>query len=325
MVRSFFFFTLFIFTGVVAQQTPDIQVRLDTNHIRIGEQFHYTIAAPKDSLVSFPDSENLGLKILQLVKEYPVDTLKDKLLKKYLLTGFDSGYHHIPNQEIFIGKKRRLYFTDSIPIKISTVEVDTVNKKPFGIKPIATEPIIIDDYIPYFYSILFVCLLIFLAVIGYFIFRRYRKKKTHTAQKPLLPPFEEAMHRFKNLDEKTQGVKNYYIELTEIIRVYMHRKMNLHTLEETTPEIMIDFEKEILRIKLPLEKEAVTSCEDILKRGDFVKFAKWQPPAHQIITDKQTAINFVTALNESFEVLKQLAKETESESLESKDKKTESE
>ena len=304
-MRFLSFIILFGFFHNVLAQKPDIQVKLDTNHIRIGEQFHYIISTPLDNVKTvFPPADKMGLNKLKILKNYPIDTLKERLIKKYLITGFDSGYHYIPNQEINIG--RNIYFTDSIAIKVTTVVVDTVNKKVFPIKPIAQEPIIFDDYKPYFYNtFLMVIGVIVLILIIYLAYKKYflskEKKKNSVVQ---LPPFEQAMARLKKLDEQTKQKNTpfYYVELTDIVRVYLSRTIKIPALEATSNEIFILFNRYLKRHNIVIEKKHIKDFKEFLDRSDFVKFANWKPIEHQIISDRKHVYAFIIAMKGSMDI-----------------------
>ena len=83
---------------------------------------------------------------MEIVEDLPLDTVKNNLFKKYILTGFDSGAFYIPSQQIFI--RNRAYIADSILINVATVAVDTLQQKMFPIKSIQSEPWVFDDFKP---------------------------------------------------------------------------------------------------------------------------------------------------------------------------------
>jgi hypothetical protein len=136
---------LSIFFGY-SQQEPKIFVATDTTQIKIGEQFQYQITIDKKTDVTFPVLSNLGL--LEVISADVIDTLKNNLVKKYTLTGFDSGSFYIPKQQVFI--KDKAYYTDSLRINVGNIVVDTVKQKAYPIKSIVKEPLIFDDFKPYF-------------------------------------------------------------------------------------------------------------------------------------------------------------------------------
>ncbi len=76
---------------------------------------------------------------------------------------------------------------------------------------------------------------------------------------------------------KNEALKDYYSELTLIIRKYLDEKVYDHSLESTTEELIdrLSLLKEGNQIEI--NKETIKNIESILKRADLVKFAKATP------------------------------------------------
>ena len=137
---------LFLLLLSNASFSQQVKVGADTTNIRIGEQFLFQITISDTANVILPEKlENL--KNLEVVEDFKIDTFKNSLIKKYLMTGFDSGAFYIPTQQIFI--RNRAYLTDSVLINVATVAVDTTKLKMFPIKAIQSEPLVFDDFKPY--------------------------------------------------------------------------------------------------------------------------------------------------------------------------------
>lgn len=263
---------LISFIGI-SQENP-IKVSADTTFIRIGEQFVYKIIVEGSKKeVIFPKLDSL--QNLEVVKSFPIDSLKNKLEKKYLLTGFDSGQYAIPQQKIRINHKK--YLTDSLVINVATVKVDTTKQKMYPIKAIKSEPKTIEDYVYQLWWIP-VILLIALAVALYFILR---KKKTKIVFKKQIPPMQEAIQRLQKLDKtdylKENELKKYYTELTDIIRTYIEKDIHIPALESTTNELMETITDINKSSNLQISKETLQKLKNILQSADLVKFAKSKP------------------------------------------------
>tara|TARA_B100000809_G_scaffold266892_2_gene332638 strand:- start:10683 stop:12287 length:1605 start_codon:yes stop_codon:yes gene_type:complete len=312
---------IFIFISYLgfAQQDISVLTAIDTTQIRIGEQFQYKITVGVKENVSFPELSDLGQ--LEVVSSRKVDTTQSGLIKKYLLTGFDSGSFYIPKQQIFIQDKA--YFTDSLLVNVSTVAVDTLKQKLFGIKTIAEEPMVYDDYTPYFYWLyLFVGIILLLLSIYFFL---RKKNKAARAEKEVIAPYQEAIQKFTQLDEKelwqNNQVKEYYVELTEIIRVYLGREVNVHTLEATTDEMIELLANQNKSKDIGISKESIQQIEAFLKHADFVKFAKLRPAEGEIRNDRNIAAYLVEGVQpilekyneEQREIQQALQKEQKSE------------
>ena len=102
------------------------------------------------------------------------------------------------------------------------------------------------------------------------------------------------------LDEKllwqNNKVKEYYSELTEIVRGYIERELKVPALEKTTDEILEtlkDF-NDVETIKT--SKETINKLKELLQEADLVKFAKSKPLALEIEEDRKDAEDIVSSL-----------------------------
>ena len=279
-------FFLFLISTVTFSQK--VNVASDTTNIRIGEQFLFEILVKDTANVIFPEKlENLTS--LEIVKDIKIDTFKNRLIKKYLMTGFDSGAFYIPSQQIFI--KNRAYITDSILINVATIVTDTTKQKMFPIKAIQSEPLVYDDFKPYIIWLLLVLLLI-AAVIYYLV---TRKKPTITEEEGIdaLAPFEEAIEKLQKLDNKllwqNNEIKKYYSELTEIVRAYIEKELKIPALEITTHELVAILSEFNKAKTIDTSKETIKKLNALLQEADLVKFAKSTPLSHEIEEDRKDA------------------------------------
>ncbi|WP_440879822.1 hypothetical protein [Tenacibaculum sp. C7A-26P2] len=267
-------------------QNPTVKVEIDTTNIRIGEQFEYKITIDETENVIIPKLENL--KNIEVVDSLKLDTLNRSLVQRYILTGFDSGAFYIPKQQIFI--KNQAYFTDSLLIKVASVAIDTTKVKKFPIKGIKGEPYQIDDFKEYIIWIL--ALLIIVIITLYFALNKTEESTSETFI-PKLAPFQEAMQNLKLLDDKllwqNNKTKNYYSELTEIIRNYIERELNIPALEQTTKELIFTLNNLNKVNTITTDKDTIEKLERLLIQSDFVKFAKSKPLANDIEFDRKNA------------------------------------
>lgn len=269
-----------------AQQLPKVTAKADTTKIRIGERINYEIVVENtDKGVVFPEIELDSFRRIEVIESLPIDTLKDRLVKKYALTSFDSGQYVLPQQQVLIWSQE--YLTDSLVIDVNTVAVDTLKQPMHEIKAIQNEPYTFDDYKKYLWWILAVLALI-VAVILYFY---YRKKRTPEEIEAALPPYELALKRLGELDEKQlwqkNKIKQYYVELTDIIRTYIERELNIPALESTTDELLESITDFNSSSALNIPKETIDKLNRLLKEADLVKFAKFKPLANDIELHRQ--------------------------------------
>ncbi|MGB1042916.1 MAG: hypothetical protein ACPGU6_05945 [Tenacibaculum sp.] len=295
-------FYLFIFICTVGfSQANKVQVEIDTTNIRIGEQFEYKISVNETENVIIPKLENLkGLEVVDTLK---IDTLKNKLIQKYVLTGFDSGAFYIPQQQIFI--KNQAYLTDSLLVNIATVAIDTTKIKKFPIKGIKGESYQFDDFKNYIYW--GIAALIFIGLLLYFFVFKKKKEVIEAISIPLLPPYEEAMQKLEKLDKKllwqNNQIKKYYSELTGIVRTYIERELNIPALESTTDELIDVLEDFNDTKSIETTKETIKKLKELLQESDLVKFAKSKPMAHEIEQDRKDAKNVIDNLKPKQETI----------------------
>lgn len=285
LVLSLFFVLYSLFSN--SQVTSSI----DSTSIKIGEQITYKIQIEVDSteLVVFPEGQTFSP--LELIESYKVDTTKQnarfKLIKKYGLTQFDSGVYTIPRQKIIIGTKT--LFTDSLKVEVNNIIVDTTKQGLFDIKPI----IEVDKSSSNWWKYLLYTLLILAVIAGLLYWFIWREKPLTKEEKiALLPPYERAKLALKDLNQseylKKEEIKEYYSELTGIIRQYLNEKVYDHALESTTDELINRLQLLKDGQQIDLSKEDIKSIETILKRADLVKFAKSKPDIVLAELDRNT-------------------------------------
>ncbi len=267
-----------------------VKSTIDSTSIKIGEQITYHIQVETDStkLVVFPEGQTFSP--LEMIESYDVDTLKNNdkfnLIKKYGLTQFDSGTYTIPRQKIIIGDKT--FFTDSLQVEVRNVVVDST-KGLFDIKPI----IAVEKQGSDWWKYVLITLLI-LGAVGFLLYWFIWRKKPLTEEEKiaLLPPYDRAKLALKKLDEapylQEKNLKDYYSELTFIIRKYLDEKVYDHALESTTDELINRLTLLKEGNQVDLSKEDIKKLEAILKRADLVKFAKSAPDIELAKIDRDT-------------------------------------
>nr|WP_235420523.1 hypothetical protein [Jejuia pallidilutea] len=285
LILSFVFclWSLFSFAQVTSS--------IDSTTIKIGEQITYKIQVETDSinLVVFPEGQTFTP--LEMIESYPIDTIKNKdkfsLIKKYGLTQFDSGAYTIPRQKIIVGDNT--FFTDSLKVVVNTIEVDTTKQGLYDIKPIIEVKKTGSNWWKY----LIITLLILgciAALLWWFIWRQ--KPLSEEEKIALLPPYDRAKLALKKLDEshylKHEQLKDYYSELTLIIRKYLDEKVYDHALESTTDELVNKLRLLKDGNQIDLSADTIKNLESILRRADLVKFAKSAPDVALAELDRKT-------------------------------------
>lgn len=107
----------------------------------------------------------------------------------------------------------------------------------------------------------------------------------------IIPPYEMAMQRLQQLKteklcEKGQE-KQYYSELTDILREYLQRRFGINALEMTSRQILESVRKN------PETRNSRKLIADILDVADFVKFARLKPIPEDNTRSYNSALQFI--------------------------------
>lgn len=291
---AFFLFSFLSFAQVTSS--------IDSTSIKIGEQITYKIEVETDTVnpVIFPEGQTF--MPLEMIESYQPDTTKYdakyKLIKKYGLTQFDSGKYVIPKQKIIIAGKT--FATDSMLVEVNDIVVDTTKQKLYDIKPM------IDVKKPSSNWWLWLLLIIAIAtIIAFLVYWFVWRKKPLTEEEKIaqLPPYDRAKLALKQLDEtkylERAEIKEYYSELTFIIRKYLDEKVYDKALESTTDQLIDRLNILQEGNQIELSKYDIKNIEAILKRADLVKFAKSAPDIELAKLDRQTVDTEIDQVKEA--------------------------
>ncbi|MFI8605365.1 hypothetical protein ACIGCP_12935 [Cellulophaga baltica] len=289
---------LFVSAFGFAQSDSKVASAVDIKDIKIGEQINFTVNVSVDKVdqVTFPE-EAQSFAPLEMVESFAIDTIPENgkltLIKKYALTQFDSGSYTLPPQKIIINEK--IFSTDSVNIYVNTVPVDTIAQQLFDIKDI----IIVEkkSSFPWFWIFAIIAGLLILAGLLYFFIWR-KKKLTEEEKVALLPPYDRAMLELKKLENSKYLIqdeyKQYYSELTDIVRSYLEEDVHISALESTTDQLINKLEMLKDAGNLKLDEETIRQFKNILQTSDLVKFAKSKPDTSVAEQDRKAIENIVT-------------------------------
>jgi len=197
---------------------------------------------------------------------------------RFRLTTFDAGDVKIPAVPFAYRTAGDTLWhiarTEPLALTITTVAVDT-SADFKDIKPPLDAPWAWEDVLPYLIFLWAVAVIAALA----FLIVHYRKKQAAapapSVMRPVVPAHEAAIAALHNLEERhlwQKGkVKEYYSEVTEIIRQYFEHRFRVRALEMTTDEVLSG-------LKRVREADSVVSdTSKLLLTADLVKFAKYAP------------------------------------------------
>ncbi|MBI5056851.1 MAG: hypothetical protein HZB61_09590 [Nitrospirae bacterium] len=158
----------------------------------------------------------------------------------------------------------------------------------------------------YLYILLAILAIIIIAVLLFKFFRKKKRKVKETVI-PLKPAHETAYEALKELMNKNYlksgRVREFYFELSNIVRYYVEDRFHLRAPEMTTEEFLIT-----LKDSKTLTTGQQGLLKDFLSRCDMVKFAKYLPGEKEAEASYDSAKRFV---DETKEILKSTTEGTE--------------
>lgn len=284
--------------GGIAQQ---IQVEVDTTLISIGEQIKYTLQTEVDSTSKVQFPKPIAFSPLEVVKSYDTDTLvkgsRWVLQKKYTLTQFDSGRYTLPKLQVWIDSLA--FETPSYDISVLDVAVDTTQQKLFGIKPIKQ----VEKSFDFPWDWTLALLLIAALVYGAYLYFNRGIEKFKKEEEAFIPAYDKALNELKRLEQSKylikEEYKQYYTELTNIVRAYLEEEVHISALESTTDQLIEKLH--LLRESggLAIEQETISQFKAILKTADLVKFARSKPDIQVAENDRERLTQIVVKTKEA--------------------------
>lgn len=270
---------------------------LDKKSIRIGEQTQLNLS------IRFHAKDNIGFPKLpdsigkiQVVK-FKADTIADKgdlsiktITRHYTITAFDSGIYVIPSY-VFKSSVGDLQ-TDTLNLDVRTVAVDTT-KTFYDIKqPLIVKYTFWDWLHDNWKLVLGIWLgLIVIAAAVYYLLKRPKKEVVVEEVKPDIPLHIQALQKLEEIKNKQlwqhDQVKQYYIELSDVVREYLEKRYTIQALEQTSEEIFASLRN------MEIASEDRNLLRQLLVLADMVKFAKEKPAANENEKSMENAVTFI--------------------------------
>ena len=309
-IKQIFFLAAFIAcsAGVFAQEVF-VTAELDSVRIIVGDhlKMHLTVTAPSQKSVSVQPYEQWKLANCEIVEVKPlVSNVKgEKTVYEQEATfiSFDTGVAAIAPIFVFesdtipVGSSELLQFhVDSLPVFVDTTLAFKDIKAPLDGEDIELLP---EEKAKSNWKKILLITLLVLAVLGtafYFLWKYGRKYLHDKKVAEVKHKLKEnaglvALNSLKSLKAKKlwqKGqVKDYYSELSEIIRTYIDSQWDVNAMEMVTMEIMEAIDN------LDVDDEQMRELNILLERADLVKYAKEQPLVEENEVSYKKACEFV--------------------------------
>lgn len=275
-----------------AQTSPRIWVEYDTAGM-IGDAMNLRLRceSPNPEMVNFPLLQGQLSADLSLIPSdsLRIDTVFDAhsrlktMTVSYLFSSYQEGAYTMPSFcfEYPDGDSLRSYCTDTGIVRFYAPEVDTTA----SIKDIAPafnvgKKELLKEYWGKYDIYLWIALaaaLLCVAIV--YICKKWKRKETlFVPKKPSVPPVIRALASLKQLKEKqlwqNNLIKEYYTELTDILRLYLSEAMEIPAVEMTNEEL-----RSALKKRFPAKSWEAQNLMEVLDTATLVKFAKVLPGA----------------------------------------------
>ena len=289
-----------------------VSATLDSTTLFIGDQtdLHLRATGEVGEQVTMPMLDKELIPGVEIVDRTIVDTLslKDGRVQydQYLtLTSFEDSLFYIAPLPFVNGDDT--VWSEGLTLNVvQPFEMDTTDMAITDIKGVYKAPI---WWWGIFRWVLLALLLAGVGVAGYYLItylqnRKREEQGNDVITVPLRPAEEVALEKLDAIKEKKiwqQGqVKEYYTQLTDVVREYIARRFEVSSVEQTSDETLRD-----IRPLLNERKYLYDQLRKMLTLADLVKFAKWSTTPDENELSLRNAYTFVKeTATESQEELK---------------------
>lgn len=284
-VKMKFFLLFFSFFAVSLHINAAVEVTttLDTNDVLIGERIKadFILTADNPVSVTFPKIPD-SLSFIEILEENISDSTVEEsghfvLKRSIILTSFEDGEFDLSPIILQVEKEGvgDIYPLQANlpPLKFRTVEIDS-GATIKDIKAPIDEPLTFAEILPWIIGAVLIAAGV---IIVLYLLKRFGKKKQHEILDfdPDIPPHILAFRQLKELDEEklwqNNRHKEYYVRLTQIIRLYIQRKFDIPALEMTSGQLQEAVADITGKIGL------FDDFREMTENADLVKFAKHMP------------------------------------------------
>lgn len=292
-----FFLSFAVFVQTKAQVT--VEAKLDSAGIFIGQRIGLTLEVTTDvkKQVDLPEWDSLQQVApgLEFVRSEKVDTsfLNDgkrmMLSRRYYFTSFDSALYLFPEMKVSVDGQE--YLSKRLALKVLTFDIDTLHADSiFGMKGELAPPF---DWAEWRQVIWFVLLAMLIAGLLAYVIYRLKKNKPilrRIRRKRHLPPHKVAMEKIEQMKEEKiwqkEDSKEYYTQLTDTLRNYIHERYGFNAMEMTSFEI-------IQRLQEVNDENAINELRELFQTADLVKFAKYSTLINENDRNLVNAIEYI--------------------------------
>lgn len=269
-MKKLIIFILIILSNKISL-AENFQATLDTNAILIGQQIKFSLkCSDLNSEINWPILTDSILNGIEIIKFSKIDTIYNKdtsitYYQEFIITAWDSGAYYIPPIKL-----NNNLVSEGFLLNVFSIDI----KESDSLKDIKEQIEAKFSLLDYWIWIL----VLLIVLLGIYLFNKFFNKSNQTAttKKVIIKiaPNIIATNALDKLEKKKlwqEGkIKEYYSEISEILRTYIDSRFNIIALELTTEEI-------INKISKNISSESTKELRTLLLRSDLAKFAKSKP------------------------------------------------
>ncbi|MBK9731358.1 MAG: hypothetical protein IPO83_08730 [Chitinophagaceae bacterium] len=274
---------MFIVAPCLLLQSQSIRITatLDSTNYPVGDWINIQLSAEHSYNTKMLWNIPVMINSVHFEKlsESAIDSIQQKDFltenRTITVTSFDTGVLLIPPIASYFLENgiTDTVITEPLSVYITSVAVDTTAtvrliKPPFSIA--TAKPNLLWYLIP----LLFLLILI---IAGWYFLKEKKRKTVHSALQDMDTrlPHEKADDLLRKLEMdkpwEHKRIKQFYVEITQILREYMEAGLGLPALENTTHEIITSLRKK------SIDENLLQQLNENLHVADLVKFAKAEP------------------------------------------------
>ncbi len=298
----------------VAREIVEASASVDRAVATTGDVITFSITVDHDPSheieLQDPGSDIAGFRIVDIGRDEPVEEdgrrsrtywykLRADLVGSYVLppitvryrptaTEEDAATEEPPSEESAqnepAGEWQSLQ-TSEIFVEVETVLTDDAEDIR-GLKPLR----VVEIERPWWHFPALGGAMLLLLALGLWLWKRGRKEEI-VPPRPAHEIAFEALERLRRTDfEDLEAVRQFYFEISEVLRTYVEARFDLNATDLTTEEIL----PQLIEVRdLPtLEREKLIT---FLQETDQVKFAAAEPSEEEIKATYEGALSFVEA------------------------------
>jgi hypothetical protein len=260
-------------------QTYSVSATIDSTKILIGQHAHVIVELKTgvDASLQLPFYDEGLNEALEFVKVPQIDTVKNdgsQLVMNiiFTITSFRDGKYDFRIGPFVVNAADTLW-SNAIELHVLDFPVD-LEQDIKDIKPLQQTVYTWRDYI--WYIVAAVLLLLAIAACVIILIKRPKHIPLFVKEEIQIPPHEKALQQLEELKAKKlcehDKYKQFYTELTDILRLYFEDAFGIQTFEKTSDEMIFD-----IAASGSVSSAIVSELQAIVHEADLVKFAKHVP------------------------------------------------